>query len=183
MEGGGLPQLRMQLSLTREVWAPPIAPGYELRLLAEEGMEDWIAVLNSTGDLGCWTVERAHRAIGPGGRSMVPAEAIQMAYHAGRPVATACLTVHPDCGDAELGWVAVHPGHRRRGLGRLVCAAVLQDMRLRGYRRAFLLTDDHRSSAILLYWLMGFRPELTHPSHRQRWEGLAQRLGLAPDGA
>lgn len=178
MAEGGLPQLRMRISLETSLTVPGLADGYRISALEGGKLEDWIEVLNSTGDLGEWTIERARRATAPSDGSRVLGDAIFVAYRGTTPVATACLTAHPDTPDAELGWVAVLPDHRHRGLGRAVCTSVLQDMKRRGYGGAFLLTDDHRLAAIGLYWSLGFRPEITHDSHNDRWATLRERLGL-----
>lgn len=175
----GTPQLRMWLELKRELSLPPLARGYEMRVVSRDDLSDWVAVLNSTGDLGAWTTDRAVGAMSVDGHSRVLEDGVHIVYHGREPAATACLTVHlSSVEEAELGWVAVHPKHRKLGLGRLVCAAVLEDMRVRGCRRAFLLTDDHRVAAINLYWSLGFRPSLTHISHSVRWEGLKKQLHL-----
>lgn len=173
------PQLRMWLALYGELPVAAIPCGYRLTPLPPERIEDWAAVLNSTGDLGVWSSERAREAISPGGQAQVLADAVQMAYCADFAVATACLTVRVGDKGAELGWVVVHPAHRRRGLGRLACTAVLRRMRVRGNSPAHLLPDDHRLPAIRLYWDMGFRPEISHVSHSDRWAGLAPAPGRA----
>ncbi len=178
MVEGGLPQLRMWIALDTILPRPGLAASYRVSVLEGGRLADWVAVLNSVGDLGEWTVERAQRATAMGNRAQVLADAICMAYCGTTPAATACLTAHPDSPDAELGWVAVHPNHRHRGLGRTVCTGVLQDMQRRGYEGAFLLTDDHRLAAIGLYWSLGFRPEIAHDSHGDRWAILRERLGL-----
>ncbi len=174
----GQPQLRMQVSLGSLLHAAVVPSGYRVSVLEGSRLPDWIAVLNSVGDLGEWSEQRALQALAPGRRAQVLADAIRIVYSGDCPAATACLTAHLDTADAELGWVAVRPDRRRLGLGRAVCSAVLLDMKARGYSRAFLLTDDHRPAAIGLYWSMGFRPEMTHESHEGRWMHLRERLGL-----
>jgi GNAT superfamily N-acetyltransferase len=45
---------------------------------------------------------------------------------------------------AELGWVAVDPHHRRKGLGTAVCASVTTRLIQAGYQDIHLYTEDLR---------------------------------------
>jgi mycothiol synthase len=72
--------------------------------------------------------------------------------------------------------------HRGRGLGRLVCLAVLHYLRHRGDVAAELSTDDFRLSAIRTYLGLGFVPvSLTamadRDDHESRWSAVFTRLG------
>ena len=40
---------------------------------------------------------------------------------------------HPDAGTCSVGLFLVHPAHRRQGLGRLVAAALLEELAARGF--------------------------------------------------
>ena len=66
----------------------------------------------------------------------------------------------------QLDYVCVRPGHRGAGLGFLVCAAVLQYQRRRGYPASTLttlrVTPDHlQLAAIKTYLTLGFLPVKT----------------------
>lgn len=76
-----------------------------------------------------------------------------------------------------LDYVACHPDHRRRGLGRAVCCGVLEFFARRGYESVTLLTDDVRLAAIALYLALGFAPDVTHEGVAERWQKVMRRLG------
>lgn len=58
-----------------------------------------------------------------------------------------------------LGYFAVHPGYRRKGLGMKMLAFVEGVMRQRGYREIFIETYDHPTfeAACALYEKAGYR--------------------------
>lgn len=88
------------------------------------------------------------------------------------PVATACgldRSSDPSSPIGELGWVAVDPAHRGKGLGLSVCVAVVRYLLHRGYKKIYLKTDHWRLPAIKTYLKMGFEPERTTPDARFRW--------------
>lgn len=58
-------------------------------------------------------------------------------------------------GWAEIGNIATHPDHRRRGYGRQVVAALVQ-AHLDAGRRVFLMVYQTNTAAIQLYESMGF---------------------------
>ena len=96
---------------------------------------------------------------------------------AGRLVATT-TAVEKDMFPGE-GWirmVGVDPDYRGMGFGRLIVVAALESLCQRGYKTAVLSTDDDRLSAIRLYYSMGFRPIITHESHKERWEKIMPLL-------
>jgi predicted GNAT family acetyltransferase len=71
----------------------------------------------------------------------------------GRPVAGACLIGAGDA--AELAGVWTAAGHRRQGLGRAVCRALLDRFLADGGRFAWL--GAHDDAAHALYARLGFR--------------------------
>jgi mycothiol synthase len=95
-------------------------------------------------------------------------------------VATAMATHNPEPRHpfgGELGWVAGHPGHARRGLGRAVCAAVVRRYSEINYERIYLKTDDWRLAALKVYLGLGFEPLLYLPEMAARWEAVCRALG------
>lgn len=174
---GGRTQLRMGFTLFDALPAPRPASGYGLRTYRPGDEEPWIGIL-STGDFGAWDRPRLDRMLA-GERAPLPRDGIVFTTWEDRPVGTACVFLHPgEGGDvAELGWVAVHPAHRGRGLGFAVCRAALGFARDAGHGYAYLLTEDFRLSAIGMYLRLGFEPEMTDPSHPARWAAIRRALG------
>jgi len=88
------------------------------------------------------------------------------------------------CSDAEakvgrIDYVVSHPDHRGKGLGRAVCAGVLDYLLGCGYETVELFTDDWRLPAIGLYMSLGFSPEMTGEDMPARWEAVMGRLAAS----
>jgi len=61
-------------------------------------------------------------------------------------------------GTASLGY-HVHPTFHRRGFGRALCLAAIEDARLhRGIRRLIVRTEDGNEASVALAEDLGFRP-------------------------
>jgi len=90
------------------------------------------------------------------------------------PVAVAAAECRED-GWVEIGWVAVVPEHRGRGLGLAACAALTRVLMAAGEKRIFGSTQDHRIAALRIYFTLGF-----HPVHRtekvQRWRTVCEAV-------
>jgi mycothiol synthase len=129
----------------------------------------WIDVLN-TGDFGVWDGQRLDRMLAG---APVPLESIVFATVDDVPVGAANAFLHDTehGASAELGWVAVRPEHRGRGLSYEVCRRVLDFSRAAGHRYVFLKTEDFRVAAIKTYLRLGFEPEV-RPDQRERWAEL-----------
>lgn len=93
----------------------------------------------------------------------------------GSPVATAVAEQRE--GWIELGWVAVAPAHRGKGLGQAVCHALVTHLLGAGRTRLFGSTQDHRSAALRIYLSLGFHPVL-RPEKLQRWRAVCKQLGV-----
>ncbi len=169
------PQLQMLWPPGLKVAEPAVPAGYRLRHW-REGEHDAHARLMSSAGFTDWTVASLHTWLG----HLLP-EGFFVVEHgaSGALVATAMANhratpVHPFGG--ELGWVATDPGHRGRGLGQVVCAAVVARLLGAGFRRIYLQTDDGRLPAIKVYLSMGWRPRIWDAATRQRWEAVCTRL-------
>jgi mycothiol synthase len=176
------PQLRMRCDDLDRLPPLELSVGYCLRRFAAGDEPIWVALLQENGELGEWDLDRAERLF-TAKKGAVWRESIHYIVHGQRPVATACVQLHPDLPDtAELGWVAVIPDYRRRGLGRSICLAVMHFMRGQDYRRCFLRTDDRRLPAIRTYLSLGFQPDLEyHGSFPGRWQAVMAALGREPN--
>jgi len=82
-------------------------------------------------------------------------------------------------GDASLKgvvhWLAVHPAHRRQGLGRALFAHALRIL-TRTHKTGYLTTDIRRVDAIRMALAFGFNPGISNMEELERWEGLAKIL-------
>ncbi len=173
------PQLRMYLDRFYNLPRPELGEGMAIRRFVPGDEVLWAALLQRTGELGEWSVERAKKALT--GEKRIEAEGIHFLLVDGRTVATACFSVSDrNTAEAALEWVAVDLECKGRRFGFTICAAVLACIAEAGYRRCILRTDDHRLAAIKTYLRLGFTPDMQHPSYRARWEAIWRKLGLYP---
>jgi len=149
--------------------------GYTLRTFRRKDRGKYIQLMRKAGFTGWNQVETVLQKALPEGIFFV--EDSQ-----GNLVATACCLhnptrFHPSGG--ELGWVAVDPDHRGKGLGLVVCQEAVRRFLGAGYRRIYLLTDDWRLPAIKTYWKLGFIPFLYNSEMKERWQKVIKKLGLS----
>ena len=101
----------------------------------------------------------------------------------GQLAATACALHNPRGGHyyfpfgGELGNVAVHPDHRRCGLGRFVSAAATARLLSAGYTSIRVGTQDDRLPALKLYLTLGYVPFLYAVEMAERWRMVCEHLG------
>lgn len=162
-----------QLHMRRDLEDLPVLEvpdGYHLRTVRREDLDGWTSLLNQNGELGEWDRERSGRLFADG--SPMPLSGAFVVEAHGALAATAQLHLHADDKYApwpELGWVAALPEYRGRGLGRLVCLAVLHHAAELGHPGIFLMTDDHRLPAIRTYLGLGFQPWMYDETAPGRW--------------
>jgi len=156
---------------------PQVPPGYALRTY-RRGDEAGYARLVQAAGLGRWTVQRVRGML----RTALPHGLILVEHkRTARLVATCVASHNARPGHpfgAELGWVAVHPEHRGKRLGLVVCAAALRRALDAGYEEIFLRTDDHRLPAIKTYFRLGMVPRLAGTGMKRRWRAVCEALGL-----
>lgn len=86
-----------------------------------------------------------------------PDGAFVLVVEAGRTVAGGGIRrLDGCCGELKRMWTA--PTHRRRGLARVVLAALEGAARERGFRRLLLETGPAQPEAVRLYLTAGFEP-------------------------
>ena len=83
--------------------------------------------------------------------------------------------------EGVLDYVATHPDHQGRGLGRATCAAVSRYLVAQGCAMVSLLTDDWRLAAIHLYLSLGFEPVMNRDDMPERWARVMEGLGRSGD--
>jgi mycothiol synthase len=175
-------QLRMEIVGLDAFQAEPVEgtppADYGVRTFRGGDEDAWVGLLQ-TGQFTTWDRERLDLMLASG-HVLTPQDGIFFTTDTDdRPVGTACTQLHPGTDGlvgAEVGWVVVAPEHRGRGLGLVVCRAVLGFIGRCGYDRAFLRTDDFRLPAIQTYLTLGFQPVLVDPSHPARWDAIRQLL-------
>lgn len=172
-------QLRMVRPDLERLPEISIPDGYILRTYRTGDEAAWCEIMN-TGIGTDWTAEKCRRELTETEPFM--ADGCFFATQSGQAVATACAyDVQPGgISAAQVHMVCAKPASRGRGLGRLVTLAVLHYMRERGYRTAFLGTDDFRVAAVKTYLGLGFIPDYIEDSHRLRWFAVFGKLGEQP---
>lgn len=101
-------------------------------------------------------------------------DSMVFAWGSGSPVAVAAAEHRADRW-VEIGWVAVSPAHRARGLGLAVCGALTRSLLEAGDRRLFGSTQDSRLAALKIYFTLGFHP-VFRAGKGARWRDVCERL-------
>jgi GNAT superfamily N-acetyltransferase len=172
------PQLRMRW--TGEMPGAPngvSAPeGYHLRICQPGDEPRFFELMEQCGWPG-WDSERlafSLERVLPDGWLMAIEES------SGRVVGTA-MALHNYTGkrpfSGDIGWVAVDPAHRGRGLGKLLVAGVTWRLAGAGYLDFGLGTEDFRLAAISIYFDLGYVPVPDSPDAAERWQTICERLG------
>ena len=78
--------------------------------------------------------------------------------------------------EGVLDYVATHPDHQGRGLGRATCSAVSRYLVAQGCKMVSLLTDDWRLAAIHLYLSLGYEPVMNREDMPDRWNAVINEL-------
>ena len=69
----------------------------------------------------------------------------------------------------RLDFVVTHPDHRKKGLGKNICIAVINHFIEKKYEKVILQTEDWRIPAIAVYLKLGFKPVFTSKELEKRW--------------
>ena len=99
----------------------------------------------------------------------------------GELVGTATAWFKPNYHGEPFGrvhWVAIHPDHQGRGLGRTLVVAALQRLKQLGHDRAFLTTATKRVPAIRLYLSLGFIPDWREEGSLGAWDTIRNCLPI-----
>lgn len=174
-------QLRM-VYLPRQrqkAWRRPALPrGYQLRTYRAGDEAQYIQLMRRAGYSG-WNRQNI-KALLP--RALPQGIFFVVQRSSASLVASACA-IHSPLEDlafaGELGWLACDPRHRGRGLGAIVCAAVVKRLRDAGYTNIHLLTDDDRLPAIKIYLQQGWQPCLGTSAMAARWKAVRQQLNIS----
>lgn len=172
----------MRLRRPLEVALPPehsLPNGFHLRAYAPGDEAAWARLLHENRQLGDWHEARIRDMIARDQPKLL-LEGTFFIESGGKLVATACTMRHPaprpDRELLEIGWVGVAERARGQGLAYILSRHILAYWQARVAADFFILTDDWRVPAVVTYLKLGFRPEIVHPSHVERWRRLAQIL-------
>ncbi len=173
-------QLSMVHPAPASVGAPVAGEGIALRTFRSGEEQAWADIINAT-DLGAdYGVAKVRETLT--GKSRFDPEGLFLACDSatGRPLATACAWRSFVFGRSRptLHMVAARPEASGRGLGKLVCQAVLDYFARRGEQEVVLTTDDHRLPAIATYLQVGLRPMryVRGEDHAGRWKAILEKL-------
>jgi mycothiol synthase len=155
--GATTPQLRMVRSFADSPTLTPaeLPSGYKFVPFTPESKGAWVELLNATGELGAWDGARLSKEILD---TVLPEGAIIVTCGESLVACAAACRVAANLPFATLMYVAVHPSHRQRGLGRAVTLGALVACRNAGFPGMFLCTDDYRMPAIRTYQSLDFKP-------------------------
>ena len=167
-------QLRMSLEVGARprVGAVEIPDGYLMRACSSGDGDRWIELLGLCGfdgwDRGRFDAYMDQPERKDGSRVVLLGDRVVAATFASRSDAATKV--------GRVDYVVSHPDHRGKGLGRAVCAGVLDYLSGCGYETVELFTDDWRLPAIGLYLSMGFSPDVTGDNMPARWEAVMGQL-------
>lgn len=155
--------------------SPPdvaVVEGYRLRQFVPADRIAYQSLLAAAGMASC-PLEHWEAHLLPGGFFVIEHEATG-------ELAAACFASHhpaprhPRAGN--FGWLATHPAHAGKGLGRAVSAAVTARLIAGQYQRIYLETHDFRGPAIHIYLSMGWVPLLYAPEMSTRWQQVCEHI-------
>ncbi|MEQ4203793.1 GNAT family N-acetyltransferase [Actinopolymorpha sp. B17G11] len=127
--------------------------------------------------LGQWNDEnlaRVRATVVPSGWQVVRHQATGALVATGMAQLNPIADLYPE--GHEVGWIAAHPDHGGRGLGRVITAAAVARLLDVGATEIYLRTDDYRLPAIKAYLRLGFVPHLWADGMVERWRTVCDRL-------
>jgi len=156
---------------------PDLPAGYTLRDYRDDDLIGLAEMLQLAFDDVAWSPDLVRERL-------IDAADVKRTFiidFGGAPVATASARIMPEefPDSGYVHWVAVHPDHRGKQLGKIVTLAVLEEFVRLGCTDAVLETEDHRLAAIRLYKELGFEEVHKHHSHSVRWAIIADMLASA----
>jgi GNAT superfamily N-acetyltransferase len=172
----------VELVMARRVGAEPAplsAPGgYSLRWHRPGDRLLWMNIQASTGIYGPLPPDLFDREFG-NAPELLPQRQCFVVDADGLGVGTATAWL-PGAGrgasEGRLHWLAVSPGHQRRGLGRYLAETACARLRDLGATCAYLTTGAENLAAVQLYLGLGFQPQVMGSQDRAAWRILGARL-------
>ena len=158
--------------------APCLPANYKLRTYRDSDERALLELLESDGEAMDQSAWHEYRDM------LLPNGLFVIEDNDGGLVATAGAVHNPNPGryyfafGGELGYLIVAHTHRRCGLGRAVCLAVVRRLLSAGYNSIRLCVQEHREAAIRNYLSIGFEPFLHSRETEERWQRISDQLGI-----
>jgi mycothiol synthase len=161
----------------------PVAPAavipnsYAVKRCGDRDLSALRAVIDADEPVSDQAWDSFRDRIIPGGAFLI------VEAEGGRPIATASASHNPKATryyfpfGGEVGYVAVDPRHRGKGLGRAVVALVVARLIEAGYRHIFLGVQGWRLPAVKCYLSLGFVPLLHTDELLPRWRRICEQIG------
>jgi mycothiol synthase len=156
-----------------------VPSGYVVRHGPEVDLKAVRAVIDSDEPISDQAWESFRDCIVPGGAFLI------VEADSGKPVATASASHNPRATrhyfpfGGEIGYVAVDPGHRGKGLGPAVVACAVARLIDAGYWHIFVGVQGWRLPAVKCYLRLGFVPLLHADGLLARWQRICSQIGWA----
>lgn len=96
--------------------------------------------------------------------------------HEGKAIASITVVCNPETKEGVLHMVGSLPECRGKGVGNMLGAIGLYELKTSGMQTAFLRTDDFRVPAICTYLRIGFTPDRSTENFTERWNAICQFL-------
>lgn len=154
-----------------------LPPGSHARTYREGDDADVVNLLSVDGEIMTNEVWRDYKD------KLLP-DGLFLIHHTdtNRLVATAGAVHNPNPGryyfpfGGELGYLIVHPEHRKQGLGQVISWMVVQRFLSAGYKSIRVCVKGFRLAAIKTYLKIGFVPFLYQKDLYLRWERICQQI-------
>jgi mycothiol synthase len=174
-----LPAMYLVWPIDRLPTAPPavLPDGYVVQQCREDDLSGVRAVIDSDEPITEAVWQSFWDRIVPGGAFLIVEAA------SGQAVATASALHNPRATrfyfpfGGEIGYVAVDPRHRGKGLGRAVVALAVGRLIDAGYRHIFVGVQGWRLPAVKCYLSLGFVPLLHTDELLPRWRRICAQIG------
>lgn len=162
-QGSGLPEL------------PQLSLGYTVRTYSETDYSNLLDLLSIDG--GSMSNEELKNY-----RDKILPKGLFLISHTDELVATAGAVHNPNPGryyfpfGGELGYLMVHPDHRRKGLGEIVSSLVVKRFLSAGYESIRVGVQGFRLPAIRTYLKVGFVPFVYNEDLTTRWRRIYEQI-------
>lgn len=172
--------LEMKVDLNNKKIPSIIIDGMKITEYSEKIERECISLLNSVGSLGFWNPSIFHKKILPSVDNFE--KDIFILFDKRSNVAVGLAVLHKrnlNDNSSEIGYVAVRPESRGKGIGYKLLINILAEMKRRDISYAYLKTDSFRMPAVKTYLKAGFYPCIRNEEENRRWQGIMGKLKVS----